>query len=147
MKFFKHESISPDEINPLLESIGSAALKQKVPMFGVLARPGVSLMDFVRNSVAVKALAENFLPESLEQAEILMKYEGYISKEYEMAEKIQRLEEIKLHEDFDYHRLTSLSSEAREKLSKVRPNTIGQASRISGVNPSDVSILLVYMGR
>jgi tRNA uridine 5-carboxymethylaminomethyl modification enzyme len=95
----------------------------------------------------VKTLAGNFLPESLEQAEILMKYEGYISKEYEMAEKIQRLEEIKLHEDFDYHRLTSLSSEAREKLSKIRPNTIGQASRISGVNPSDVSILLVYMGR
>ena len=116
-------------------------------LFRSLARPGVSLNDFVRNSSAVKNLAENFLHESLEQAEILMKYEGYISKEYEMAEKIQRLEEIKLHEDFDYHRLTSLSSEAREKLSKVRPNTIGQASRISGVNPSDISILLVYLGR
>ena len=147
MKFFKDESISPDEINPFLESIGSAPISQKVRMFGVLARPGVSLNDFVHNSVAVKNLAENFLHESLEQAEILMKYEGYISKEYEMAEKIQRLEEIKLHEDFDYHRLTSLSSEAREKLSKVRPNTIGQASRISGVNPSDISILLVYLGR
>jgi tRNA uridine 5-carboxymethylaminomethyl modification enzyme len=147
MKFFKDESISPDEINPLLESIGSAPLSQKVRMFGVLARPGVSLNDFLRCSLIVKSLAGNFLPESLEQAEILMKYEGYISKEYEMAEKIQRLEEIKLHEDFDYHRLTSLSSEAREKLSRIRPNTIGQASRISGVNPSDVSILLVYMGR
>ena len=147
MKFFKDASISPDEINPFLESIGSAPISQKVRMFGVLARPGVSLNDFVHNSVAVKNLAENFLHESLEQAEILMKYEGYISKEYEMAEKIQRLEEIKLHEDFDYHRLTSLSSEAREKLSKVRPNTIGQASRISGVNPSDISILLVYLGR
>jgi len=147
MKFFKDESISPNEINPFLESIGSAPISQKVRMFGVLSRPGVSLNDFVRNSSAVKNLAENFLYESIEQAEILMKYEGYISKEYEMAEKIQRLEEIKLHEDFDYHRLTSLSSEAREKLSKVRPNTIGQASRISGVNPSDVSILLVYLGR
>jgi tRNA uridine 5-carboxymethylaminomethyl modification enzyme len=147
MKFFKDESISPDEINPFLESIGSAPISQKVRMFGVLSRPGVSLNDFVRNSSAVKNLAGNFLHESLEQAEILMKYEGYISKEYEMAEKIQRLEEIKLHEDFDYHRLTSLSSEAREKLSKVRPNTIGQASRISGVNPSDISILLVYLGR
>ena len=150
MKFFKHESISPDEINPLLESIGSAALKQKVPMFGVLARPGVSVKDFVTCSAPLQKfikLLKSGGAESLEQAEILMKYEGYISKEYEMAEKIQRLEEIKLHEDFDYHRLTSLSSEAREKLSKVRPNTIGQASRISGVNPSDVSILLVYMGR
>jgi tRNA uridine 5-carboxymethylaminomethyl modification enzyme len=116
-------------------------------MFGVLARPGVSLIDFIKHSESVRNLAGNFLPESLEAAEILMKYEGYISKEYEMAEKIQRLEEIKLHEDFDYHRLTSLSSEAREKLSRIRPNTIGQASRISGVNPSDVSILLVYMGR
>lgn len=147
IKFFKDESISPAEINSFLESIGSAPLAQKVRMFGVLSRPGVSLTDFVRHSEAVKNLAGNFLPESLEAAEILMKYEGYISKEYEMAEKIQRLEEIKLHEDFDYHRLTSLSSEAREKLSKIRPNTIGQASRISGVNPSDVSILLVYMGR
>lgn len=147
MKFFKDESIAPVDINSFLESIGSAPLAQKVRMFGVLARPGVSLMDFVRCSSLVRTLAEKFLPESLEQAEILMKYEGYISKEYEMAEKIQRLEEIKLHEDFDYHRLTSLSSEAREKLSKIRPNTIGQASRISGVNPSDVSILLVYMGR
>ena len=147
MKFFKDESISPEEINPFFDSIGSASINQKVKMFGVLSRPGVSLNDFMRHSSAVKNLAGKFLPESLEQAEILMKYEGYISKEYEMAEKIQRLEEIKLHDDFDYHRLTSLSSEAREKLSKIRPNTIGQASRISGVNPSDVSILLVYLGR
>ena len=151
MKFFKDESISPEEINPFLESIGSAPINQKVRMFGVLARPGVSVKDFVRCHAGLqkflKLLKYCALSESVEQAEILMKYEGYISKEYEMAEKIQRLEEIKLHEDFDYHRLTSLSSEAREKLSKVRPNTIGQASRISGVNPSDVSILLVYMGR
>ncbi|MBI3501081.1 MAG: tRNA uridine-5-carboxymethylaminomethyl(34) synthesis enzyme MnmG [Bacteroidetes bacterium] len=147
MKFFREESISPEEINPFLESIGSSPLSQKVKMFGVLLRPGVSVNDFIRCSSAVKTFAENFYPECLEQAEILMKYEGYISKEYEMAEKLQRLEEIKLHDDFDYHRLTSLSTEAREKLSRVRPNTIGQASRISGVSPSDVSILLVYLGR
>jgi len=147
MKFFRDESISPEEINPFLESIGSSPLSQKVKMFGVLLRPGVSVLDFIRCSSAVKVFAENFYPECLEQAEILMKYEGYISKEYEMAEKLQRLEEIKLHDDFDYQRLTSLSTEAREKLSRVRPNTIGQASRISGVSPSDVSILLVYLGR
>jgi tRNA uridine 5-carboxymethylaminomethyl modification enzyme len=149
MKFFKDESISPEGINPFLESIGSAPLSQKVRMFGVLSRPGVSVADFIPCSTELQIFLKLLKSpeESIEQAEILMKYEGYISKEYEMAEKIQRLEEIKLHEDFDYHRLTSLSSEAREKLSKVRPNTIGQASRISGVNPSDVSILLVYLGR
>ncbi len=147
IKFFREESISPEEINPLLESIGTPPLSQKVKMFGVLSRPGISLNDFVRCSSAVKTFTENFRAESLEQAEILMKYEGYIGKENEMAEKLHRLEEIKLHDDFDYQRLTSLSKEAREKLSRVRPNTIGQASRISGVNPSDVSILLVYLGR
>lgn len=147
MKFFRDESISPEEFNPFLESIGSSPLVQKVKMFGVLSRPGVTLDDFVRCSTAVKNFTANFRADSLEQAEILMKYEGYISKEYEQAEKVQRLEEIRLHDDFDYHRLTSLSNEAREKLSKVRPNTIGQASRISGVNPSDISILLVYLGR
>ena len=147
IKFFREESISPEEINPFLESIGSSPLSQKVKMFGVLARPGISVNDFVRCSSAVRSFTETFRVESLEQAEILMKYEGYISKEYEMAEKLQRLEEIKLHDDFDYQRLTSLSKEAREKLSRVRPNTIGQASRISGVNPSDISILLVYLGR
>ncbi len=147
MKFFREESISPEEINPFLDSIGSSPLLQKVKMFGVLCRPGIGLNDFVRASAAVKNFTENFYSESLEQAEILMKYEGYISKEYELAEKLQRLEEIRLHDDFDYQRLTSLSTEAREKLSRVRPNTIGQASRISGVNPSDISILLVYLGR
>ena len=147
IKFFKDESISPHELNPFLETIGSSLLNQKVKMFGVLSRPGVSLNDFVNGSMAVKTFIESFHQESLEQAEILMKYEGYISKEYEMAEKLQRLEAIKLHEDFDYGRLTSLSTEAREKLSRIKPATIGQASRISGVSPADVSILLVYLGR
>jgi tRNA uridine 5-carboxymethylaminomethyl modification enzyme len=147
MKFFREESISPEEFNPFLTAIDSAPLSQKVKMFGVLARPGIGIHDFIRCSAAVKNFAQEFRAESLEAAEILMKYEGYISKEYELAEKLQRLEEIRLHDDFDYHRLTSLSTEAREKLSKVRPGTIGQASRISGVNPSDISILLVYLGR
>jgi tRNA uridine 5-carboxymethylaminomethyl modification enzyme len=147
IKFFREESISPDEFNPFLNTINSALLTQKVKMFGVLSRPGVSVIDFVTNSSAVRAFTENFLNESLGQAEIQMKYEGYILKEYELAEKLQRLEEIKLHDDIDYQCLTSLSSEAREKLTRVRPSTIGQASRISGVNPSDISILLVYLGR
>lgn len=147
IKFFRTESILPEEINPILESIGSSPINQKVKMISVLSRPGISLGDFTRCSSAVRNFVQKFRAESLEQAEILMKYEGYISKEYEMAEKLQRLEEIKLHQDFDYHRLSSLSAEAREKLSRIKPTTIGQASRISGVSPADVSILLVYLGR
>ena len=147
IKFFRDESISPEEFNKFLNTIDSSPLSQKVKMFGVLLRPGVSINDFVQYSSAVKALTETFYSDSLDQAEILMKYEGYISKEFDMAEKIQRLETIKISDDFDYRRLTSLSSEAREKLSLVRPETIGQASRISGVNPSDISILIVYLGR
>jgi len=85
--------------------------------------------------------------EVVESAEILIKYDNYIQKEQEIAAKISRLEDIRLHDDFDYHKLKSLSWEAREKLSKIRPGTIGQASRISGVNPSDISVLIVYLGR
>ena len=147
IKYFKTESIEPADINPVLEAAGSALINQKVKMFGVLARPNVSLLDFALHSPKVKNYISQFNHESLEQAEILMKYEGYISKENEMAEKIQRLENIKLHEDFNYNQLTSLSTEAREKLSKIKPHTIGQASRISGVNPSDISILMIYLGR
>lgn len=147
MKFFRDESIAPEEINPFLEKIDSAPLNQKVKMYSVLSRPGVGLMDLAAYNKSAATFLTDFLPESVEQAEILMKYEGYLSKEYELAEKMQRLEEIKLHDDFDYKRLTSLSTEAREKLSRIRPATIGQASRISGVNPSDISILLVYLGR
>jgi tRNA uridine 5-carboxymethylaminomethyl modification enzyme len=147
IRFFKNESIEPSEINPQLEKIGSAAVSQKLRMFSILSRPGVAVPDFTIHSEKAKNFLSKFDTETIEQAEILMKYEGYISKEYELAEKMNRLEDIKLHEDFDYHRLTSLSMEAREKLSRIKPRTIGQASRISGVNPSDISILMVYMGR
>jgi tRNA uridine 5-carboxymethylaminomethyl modification enzyme len=145
--FFKKESIEPSEINPSLEAIGSAPITQKVKMFGVLTRPSITLLDFALGSPRVKEFISKYDMESIEQAEILMKYEGYISKESELADKLTRLEDIKLHDDFDYKRLTSLSSEAREKLSRIRPGTIGQASRISGISPSDISILMVYLGR
>jgi tRNA uridine 5-carboxymethylaminomethyl modification enzyme len=147
ISFFKKESVDPSEINPVLEIIGSAPITQKVKMFGVLTRPSITLLDFALHSEKVKTFIEKYDLESIEQAEILMKYEGYISKENEMAEKLTRLEDINLHDDFDYRRLTSLSTEAREKLSKIKPRTIGQASRISGVTPSDISILMVYLGR
>jgi len=147
IKYFKTESIEPVEINPALEAIGSSPIIQKVKMFGVLARPIITLLDFAIYSPRVKEFISKYDLESIEQAEILMKYEGYISREHEMADKQTRLEDLILHDDFDYIRLTSLSKEAREKLTKVRPKTIGQASRISGITPSDISILMVYLGR
>ncbi len=147
IKYFKTESIDPSEINPALEAIGSAPITQKVKMFGVLARPTITLLDFAIYSPKVEEFILKYDAESIEQAEILMKYEGYISREHELADKQTRLEDLVLHDDFDYIRLTSLSIEAREKLTKVRPRTIGQASRISGITPSDISILMVYLGR
>ncbi|MBL7885062.1 MAG: tRNA uridine-5-carboxymethylaminomethyl(34) synthesis enzyme MnmG [Bacteroidia bacterium] len=147
IKYFKTESIDPEEINPALETIGSSPIVQKVKMFGVLTRPTITLLDFALNSPKVKEFISKYDLDSIEQAEILMKYEGYISKEHELVDKQTRLEDLVLHDDFDYKRLTSLSAEAREKLSKVRPRTIGQASRISGITPSDISILMVYLGR
>jgi tRNA uridine 5-carboxymethylaminomethyl modification enzyme len=145
--YFKKESIDPTEINPALEAIGSAPISQKVKMFGVLARPSITLLDFAIYSPKVKEFISKYDLESIEQAEILMKYEGYISKEHELADKQTRLEDLVLHDDFDYKRLTSLSAEAREKLTKIKPRTIGQASRISGITPSDISILMIYLGR
>lgn len=147
IKYFKNESISPEEINPVLEQLESSPVSQKVKMFTILARPGISIYDFYNASPAVREKLEEFRREDLEQAEILMKYDGYIQRESEMAEKISRLDHVRLDDELNYNQLTSLSSEAREKLSKVRPQTIGQASRISGISPSDISVLMVYVGR
>jgi tRNA uridine 5-carboxymethylaminomethyl modification enzyme len=147
INYFKIESIHPSDINPVLVELGSAPIIQKVKMFGILTRPNISLLDFAKLSDTVKEFISGFDLECIEQAEILIKYEGYISKEHELAEKQTRLEDLVLHDDFDYTRLTSLSKEAREKLGKIRPRTIGQASRISGITPSDVSVLMVYLGR
>lgn len=147
IEYFKKESIDPTEINSALEAVGSSLITQKVKMFGILARPNVTLLDFALDSERVKEFVSGYDLETIEEAEILMKYEGYISKEHELVDKQIRLEDLILHDDFDYRRLTSLSAEAREKLSKIKPRTLGQASRISGITPSDVSILMVYLGR
>jgi tRNA uridine 5-carboxymethylaminomethyl modification enzyme len=146
-KHFKSESIEPNEINPVLEALESAPINQKVKMFGVLSRPGITVLDFALDNPRFQKFIEQFDEETIEQAEILMKYEGYIEKEHEAAKKILRLDAIRLDEDIDYKQLTSLSNEAREKFSKIKPSTIGQASRISGIAPSDISILMVYLGR
>jgi tRNA uridine 5-carboxymethylaminomethyl modification enzyme len=145
--FIKNESIAPEEINPLLAERESSNINQKVKMFGILSRPNIDLALFKNNIERIENSLDVYNEEELEQAEILVKYEGYILKEKELVDKQFRLESLVLHGDFDYNRLTSLGAEAREKLNKVRPKTIGQAARISGITPSDISILMVYLGR
>lgn len=145
--FIKNESISPDEINDFLSERDSAPIQQKVKMFGILSRPNIDLNLFKSKISRIENAFLEYSEEELEQSEILVKYEGYIQKEKELVEKQYRLESLVLHDDFDYSRLTSLGAEAREKLHKVRPKTIGQAARISGITPSDISILMVYLGR
>lgn len=140
-------SISPEDINPYLASIGSAELNQKVKMISLLRRPNVDISGIAEALPMVKAEIESMPASYIESAEVGIKYEGYIEKEKEMADKMNRLEAVKIKTDFDFSMLQSLSAEAREKLNTQRPRTIGQASRISGVSPSDISVLLVHMGR
>lgn len=146
-QFFKETSIDPSAINDKLIALNSAPIQQKVKLFSLLSRPGISMLDLVQQGSEAQSLLEQFDREVLEQAEIAMKYEGYIQRESELADKLSRLEHIVLDDDLNYSQLSSLSLEAREKLSKVKPRTLGQASRISGVNPSDISVLMVYLGR
>ncbi len=150
IRFFQKESIEPEIINECLQEKGTEPLRQKVKMINVLQRPQVTLQDLYRASAETRSFIESLgevKEEAVEQAEIQMKYEGYIGKEEELAQKLTRLEEIPLPPDFDFQRLSSLSSEAREKLQRIRPATLGQASRISGISPSDISVLMVYIGR
>ncbi len=146
-KYFLETSVDPEQLQSLLERADSATLKQKVKLHTVLLRPNVNIPDLRVALPELDQFLAQYPVEFAEQAEINMKYEGYIRKEQEMVNKMNRLEEVRIFDDFDYRQLGSLSKEAREKLSKVRPRTIGQASRISGVSPADISILLVHMGR
>ena len=146
-KFIRDTSVAPDQINEYLESINSKALSQKVKLHSVLSRPQVGLKDLSQHLDYLADYLKQFDDEMIEITEIFLKYEGYIKKEQETVDKMNRLEEVKLTNDFNYDALQSLSAEAREKLNQVRPRTIGQASRISGVSPSDISVLLVHVGR
>lgn len=145
--YFKNHSAEPAELNPYLDKIGSSPLSQKWRYFNVLSRPDVSIFGISEFSPEISNLLNGLNNEIVEQAEILMKYEGYIDREKENAEKLKLLEELNINPDFDYTKIPSLSLEARDKLSKFKPNTIGQASRISGISPADISVLLVHMGR
>ena len=146
--FFNTTSIQPEEANPVLEERGTSPMKQSDKMVKIFSRPQIALNDMLQfNEVKAYVEENNLDTEVLEQAEIRIKYEGYIAKEKANADKLQRLENIKIPDNFDYTKLKSLSFEAREKLSKIRPTSISQASRVSGVSPSDISVMLVYMGR
>jgi tRNA uridine 5-carboxymethylaminomethyl modification enzyme len=146
--FFKETSVTVAEANPILESKGTALITQGDKMFKVFTRPQIDLDDIIKFEKVATYIAENNLDqEILEQAEIQVKYSGYIEKERNNANKLTRLEDVKIPEDFDYNKIKSMSIEAKQKLNKIRPVTISQASRISGVSPSDVSVLLIYMGR
>jgi tRNA uridine 5-carboxymethylaminomethyl modification enzyme len=148
VSFFKETSIAVSETNPILEAKGSTPISQSDKMFKVFSRPQIDLEDFLKFSKVAAYVEENDLDrEILEQAEIQVKYSGYIEKERSNADKLTRLEDLKIPMDFDYNIIKSMSIEAKQKLSKIRPVTISQASRISGVSPSDISVLLVYMGR
>jgi len=146
-KFVSKLSVTPDEFNGYLSSIGSAPLNQKVKAQSILSRPHISLLNMQEVHEGLKQFLITYSEETIHLAETTIKYEGYIKKEKEMVDKMNRLEEVFLKDDFDYHDLQALSSEAREKLTKIKPRTIGQASRISGVSPSDISVLLVKVGR
>ena len=148
VEFFEKTSYELDEVNPILESVGYVAVPQKAKLAKMYARPNIKKDHMISLASVKDYIEKNSLDvEIIEQAEIQIKYRGYIEKEKNNADKLQRLEDIKIPKHFDYDSLASLSFEAKEKLNSIRPSTLSQASRISGINPSDISVLLVKMGR
>ena len=148
MKFLKKENIEPEIINPILEKRNSAKVKQKKKLISFLSRPHITFEDIkISNKLSDFLKKEKISKEAIEQTEIKIKYGGYLDKEAEAAKKLSKLEDIKIPDEFDYSKLHSISTEGKEKLNEIQPSSIGQASRISGVSPSDINILLIYMGR
>lgn len=150
IKFLKKTSLEPEEINGLLEKSGSNKIKQKTKAVTIALRPQVhieEILNAIKESKNIKAKKSTKFREIAESAEIKIKYEGYIQREKDIAEKIKRLESLKIPYDINYNELLSISTEGRQKLSNIKPESIGQAGRISGVSPSDINILLMYLGR
>lgn len=148
VNFFRETSLKPEEANPILEAKGSAPMSQPDKMFKVFSRPQLDLEDFRKFKKVAAYIEEHDLDqEVVEQAEIQVKYSGYIEKEKNNADKLIRLEDMIIPDNFNFDKIQSISIEAKQKLNKIRPRTIAQASRISGVSPSDISVLLIYMGR
>jgi tRNA uridine 5-carboxymethylaminomethyl modification enzyme len=143
----KKLKVEPESVNLELVEMNTATIKEKLPIINILRRPHISMKEISRIDSRVSELLSKYSKEAQEQAEIEIKYESYIEREQKLVEKIGGLEDFKIIEGFDYDRVKALSSEAREKLKKIKPETIGQASRISGVSPSDISVLTIYMGK
>jgi tRNA uridine 5-carboxymethylaminomethyl modification enzyme len=150
IEFLSETSIGPEQINKFLEEKETSIIKQKVKAVSIASRPQIKLKELLENLDGGKdlhAFKSKIFGEIAESAEIIIKYEGYIVREKIIAEKIKRLEKIKIPEDINYNELLSISTEGRQKLTKIKPENIGQAGRISGVSPSDINILLMYLGR
>ena len=147
IKFFKKTSVTPEEINPLLKIYHTSEIPQNYKLMQIITRPQIDINILNDNIPLVKNFLKEYSEDNLLQAEILMKYEGYIEKEQLMVDKMNRLENVIIYDDFDYTTIHNISSEAREKFIKQKPRTLGQAARISGISPSDISVLLVHLGR
>ena len=150
MTYLNTTSITPEAVNGFLEAHGTSPIAQRAKLGYILLRPQLNLFDMIKGLDLLSSkydTSDRFVRECIQEAEILIKYDGYINKEYNLAEKLNRLDYVKLPMDFDYHTLTSLSFEAREKLNKYQPETLGQASRISGISPADISVLAIFLGR
>ncbi|WP_312185556.1 tRNA uridine-5-carboxymethylaminomethyl(34) synthesis enzyme MnmG [Sphingobacterium sp.] len=145
IEYLKQNSTNLEKMNTVLAEVGSSALAQKTRLSNVLARPQVSIQDIIKGDEPFAQFVTQFDNDTIEQAEINLKYESYFEKEMEIVNRMKKMEDREINPDFDYSLLTSLSIEARQKLSKVKPRTLGQASRISGVSPSDISVLMVHM--
>jgi tRNA uridine 5-carboxymethylaminomethyl modification enzyme len=148
-QFLNDNYVYPEEINGLLDQKESSRIEQKMRLSYLLLRPQLELADIIGTIPALEQYKtqDRFKKECLEEAEIQIKYDSYIQKEYELADKLNRLENIKLPINFDYHTIQSLSYECREKLNRYKPETLGQASRISGISPADINVLAIFLGR
>jgi tRNA uridine 5-carboxymethylaminomethyl modification enzyme len=146
-KELKKIKVEPTEVNDDLVNLNTATIKEKIPVINLIRRPHIGMKEIKSISTELNNLLTKYSDEVLEQAEVNIKYEAYIDREQKLAEKIGTLENYQIKTDFDYDRVKALSSEAREKLKKIKPETIGQASRISGVSPSDISVLTIYLGK
>jgi len=146
-KFIKNLSVTPEEVNSLLMSCRTAEINQKMKLDKLVLRPQISIVDLRKCIPTLDVELNKFDTEFIDCAEIFLKYEGYLDKEAELVEKMNRLEQVKMGDKIDYATINSLSIEARQKLEMIRPETLGQASRISGVSPADISVLMVYVGR
>ncbi|MGO1521513.1 MAG: tRNA uridine-5-carboxymethylaminomethyl(34) synthesis enzyme MnmG [Sphingobacterium sp.] len=145
VNYLRKTSVSQDQINPILESKKSSKLQQKTKLFNILSRPQILIEDIAEASTDFQTYLNQFDADTIEQAEIKVKYDSYFEKEMEIVNKMKKMEDREINPEFDYNSLTSLSIEARQKLLKIKPRTLGQASRISGVSPADISVLMVHM--